>query len=880
MKPPFLADCLLNWFCAPHLREEVLGDLHERYALRVAQVGEAKARRRYWREVLAYVRPSIIRRQSSVYPNPTNTTMLRNYLKIAFRNLARNKAYSFINIGGLAIGMAVAMLNGLWVWDELSFNTYHKNYDRIAQVRELGRQDGKRYSNATLPYPLATELKANYSDYFKHILIAREAEDYILATDEIKISQKGQFIESGVPDMLSLHMLKGSWAGLNDPHSILLSASTAKAIFGTTDPLNKLVKINGNMDAKVTGVYEDLPHNTEFHEVNFFAPFDLWTSVNPWVKEQQWNNWFLSIYVQLQPQTDINQVSIAIKDIELNNLKKLDKARVKDQLASHPQISLLPMSRWHLYGNFYVDDLGPVQMVWLIGLIGAFVLLLACINFMNLSTARSAKRAKEVGIRKAVGSLRTQLVSQFFSESFLIITIAFIVTLLLVNVALPWFNDIAAKQLVFPTTSLYFWLVILGFILLTGFLAGSYPALYLSSFQPIKVLKGTSGLGALGTGRLASMPRKVLVVVQFTVSVTLIISTLIVYRQIQYAKNRPIGYSREGLLMIKEQTADFKGKIELLRYELKKTGYVDEVAESRSAVTNITMWNGGFSRKGTDIACPNGCGTLPVSTEYGKTVGWQFAAGRDFTRAFASDSAGFIVNESFAKLMRLQNPVGETITWGPEWRKPKAYTILGVVKDMVALSPYEPTIPTVFFLENAYDWINIRLNPNVSVAEALPNLEAVFKKLVPSAPFDYKFADQEYARKFAKEERISDLAFVFTILAIFISCLGLFGLASFMAEQRTKEIGIRKVLGASVLDMWGLLSKDFVLLVIIAFAIASPIAYYALDTWLQNFTYRTELSWWIFAASGASALAITLLTISFQSIKAALLNPVTSLRSE
>ena len=477
------------------------------------------------------------------------------------------------------------------------------------------------------------------------------------------------------------------------------------------------------------------------------------------------------------------------------------------------------------------------------------------------------------------------MISQFFSESFLVISIAFIVTILLVNLALPWFNDIASKQLTFPVTNSYFWLISLSFILLTGFLAGSYPAFYLSSFQPVKVLKGATEPVGLGGVRLASIPRKVLVVVQFTVSVTLIISTLIVYRQIQHAKNRPIGYSREGLLMIKEQTADFKGKIELLRDELKRTGYVDEVAESRSPTMNITMWNGGFSRKGTEILCPNGCGTLPVSTEYGKTIGWQFIAGRDFNQAFASDSAGFVINESFAKLMGLKNrnggpPVGESIVWGTDFRKPKTYTILGVVKDMVALSPYDPTIPTVFFLENAYDWINIRLNPKVSVAEALPQLEAVFKKLIPSAPFDYKFADQEYAHKFEKEERISDLAFVFTILAIFISCLGLFGLSSFLAEQRTKEIGIRKVLGASVIDMWSLLSKDFVVLVIIAFGIATPIAWYALNSWIQNYTYRTELSWWIFAASGVGALLITLLTVSFHTIKAALMNPVKSLKTE
>ena len=814
-----------------------------------------------------------------LYPKPPANLMFRNYLKIAWRNLVKNKVYSFINLGGLAVGMAVAMLIGLWVWDELSFNKYHQNYDRIAQVRERGVSgDGKQYSNTSLPYPLANELKTNYRSYFKHILIAQQPEEYILATGETKLTKKGQFIEAGAPEMLTLPMLKGTWAGLKDPHSILLSASAAKALFGDTDPLGKPVKINTDINATVTGVYDDLPHNTEFHEIKFFAPFDLYTSANPWVKAQQWDNWFLSIYAQIQPDADFDQVSILIKDIEINAIKNLkDK---QEQIARKPQIALLPMSRWHLYGSYYSDDRGPVKMVWLIGLIGAFVLLLACINFMNLSTARSAKRAKEVGIRKAVGSLRGQLVSQFFSESFLVVGLAFGLSLLLVTLSLPWFNDIAAKQLSFLWTNSYFWLASLGFILLTGFVVGSYPAFYLSAFHPVKVLKGT-----IKTGRFAAFPRQLLIVLQFTVSVTLIIGTLLVYRQIQHAKNRPIGYEKEGLLMVEKKTADFRGKAELLRSELKNTGVVSEVAESRSAATGITMWNGGFSRKGNAFDCPNGCGTLPISAEYGQTVGWQFVAGRDFARAFATDSAGFVVNESFAKLLGLKNrtagsPVGERVTWSPGHRNPKTYTVLGVVKDMIALSPYEPTIPTVFFLEDNYGWINIKLNPAVSASEAVPKIEAVFKKLIPTAPFDYKFADQEYARKFAAEERIGNLAAVFATLAIFISCLGLFGLASFMAEARTKEIGVRKVLGASVLNLWGLLSKDFVVLVVIAFCIATPIAYYFLFGWLQQYEYRTGMPWWIFAVSGAGALAITLLTVSFQSVKAALMNPVKSLRSE
>lgn len=800
--------------------------------------------------------------------------MLRSYLTIGFRNLLRHKAFSFINVVGLSVGMAVALLNGLWVWDELSFNQYHQNYDRVAQVTERGiREEGKRYSQVSLPYPLGIELKTSYGRHFKHVAIARRAEDYVVTAGEVKLSRKGMFVEAPAPEMFSLKMLKGTRAGLNDLHSVMLSASTARALFGEKDPLNKQVRINANMEAIVTGVYEDLPRNTTFHEVQFFGPFDLWTLANPWVKEQKWDNWFLEIYAQLPSEADFERVSALIKDAELNQIRNL--ADRKDQVARQPQIYLLPMSKWHLEGGEDPDDQAPLRMVWLVGLIGGFVLLLACINFMNLSTARSEKRAREVGIRKTIGSLRSQLVGQFLGESLLMAVLAFGLSLWLTVLALPWFNDIAAKEMRMPWSQPYFWLFSIAFILLTGLVAGSYPAFYLSSFQPVKVLKGT-----FRVGRLAAVPRKVLVVLQFTVSITLMISTLIVYRQIEHAKDRPVGYSREGLLLMEKHTADFNGKYEILRNELLKTGVVYEMAESRSSVTNMRGYNGGFSWKGTSLDRLQNPATQDVTAEYGKTVGWQFVAGRDFSPELSSDSSGIVINESFAHRFGIPNPVGEVITWSPNWRTAESYTVLGVVKDMVIFSPYEPTIPIVYFLEGAANWINIRIHPKVSAAQALPKIEAVFKKIAPSVPFDYQFADEQYALKFVAEERIGKLAGIFASLAIFISCLGLFGLASFVAEQRTKEIGIRKVLGASVYNLWQLLSKDFVYLVVLSLLISVPLAWYFLSNWLEQYAYRTEITWWIFVLAGSSALIIALLTVSFQAIKAALANPVKSLRTE
>jgi putative ABC transport system permease protein len=798
--------------------------------------------------------------------------MIRNYFKVAWRNLTRSKVSSIINITGLAVGIAVAVLNGLWVWDELSFNKVHDNYDRIARVTNRGiNDDGKAFAYTSLQYPLAGELKSRYSQYFDQILIASEENNFIVKSGETTMMQKGMFIEPGGPGMLSLKMLKGTWAGLKEQSSILLSASAAKAMFGNQDPINKLVTIDTKMDAKVTGVYADIPHNSEFSGMKFFAPFDLWASANAWVKNQGWDNYFLQNYVLMKKGVNMEKVSAIIKDAEYNILKDLPKS---DPVNLKRRLWLMPMGDWHLH-----DDLSSnsaVQMVWMIGMIGLFVLLLACINFMNLSTARSEKRAREVGIRKTIGSGRGQLIKQFFSESLLVVVFAFILGIGLAAVFLPGFNSLSDKMMQLPVDNPIFWLACFACILFTAFVAGSYPALYLSSFKPVKVLKGT-----FRAGKWAATPRKVLVVVQFTVSVILIITTIVISQQIQYAKDRPVGYNRNNLLMIEKKTGEFYKNYELIKSELKNTGVVEEVAESRGSTTDITMWNGGFSIDGREVPLVRGCGTLSVSSEYGKTVGWQFLNGRDFSSQLKSDSDAFVVNETFAKLTGLNNPVGQNMLWAPGWRDPKLFTIIGVVKDMVMESPYEPTVPTVYLMPGKYtNWINIRLKAGQGIASSLSKVGDVFKKLTPSAPFTYQFADDAYALKFTAEDRIGKLANLFAALAIFISCLGLFGLATFIAEQRTREIGIRKVVGASILSLWQLLSKEFVLLSLIAFFIAAPVAYYFLHQWLQNYQYHTEIRWWMFVLAAAGVLIVTLITVSYQAIRSALSNPVKSLRTE
>ena len=809
--------------------------------------------------------------------------MLRNYLKIAVRNLVKNKVYSFINIGGLAVGMAVAMLIGLWVWDELSFNTYHKNYDDIAQVRTYSTDPntGKVDAQEAMSFPIGTALKTNYKPYFKHVLMAFWTGVYTLSDNGKKITSNGKFFEPGVIDMLSLKMLKGANTALNDPHSIILSASKAKALFGNADPLNKTLKIDNRMDVTVTGVYEDLPRNTAFAEVQFFAPWALWVSSNDWVKnaENDWKNSSFTIYTQVQPNTSVEAVNTALKDFVA---KSVPKELANEVAKFKPVLYLNPMKNWHLYSEFPngLPTGGRTTFVWLFGIIGIFVLLLACINFMNLSTARSEKRAKEVGIRKSVGSVKGQLVFQFLSESFLVVVLAFGLSLLLVNLSIGWFNELSAKDLALPIANPIFCLLCLSFVLLTGFLAGLYPAFYLSSFQPVKVLKGTVRLG-----RLAALPRQVLVVVQFTVSVVLIIGTIVVYQQIEHARNRPVGYNRDGLLAIPMNDPNYLGKHDVLKNELLNTGAVAEMSMSSSPLTAIWNMVNGYSWQGKDPKLNSNFAISKVTHDFGKMAGWQLLAGRDFSKAFATDSLGLIVNETGAKyILGKGKPVNQLIGQFIKSEDGKTdWQVIGIVKDLVVNSPYEPIVRSFYYLDADYtaaSVLNLKIKPSVSAAEALPKIEAVIKKIVPSALFSYEFVDQEYARKFSQEQRIGKLAAVFAILAIFISCLGLFGLASFMAEQRTKEIGIRKVLGASVANLWQLLSKDFVVLVVISCLIAAPIGYYFMSEWLQKYTYRTEISWWIFVSAGAGALVITLLTVSYQAIRAALMNPVESLKTE
>lgn len=799
--------------------------------------------------------------------------MFKNYLKIAWRNLKKNKGYSAINIGGLALGMAVTLIIGLWIQDELTHNSYFKNKDRIAQVFQSQTFNGQIGTGPAIPRPLETAFRDGYADNFEHLVMSSWTTSQYLKYKEISLSRTGNFMQAEAPEMLDLIILKGEKDGLREINSIMLSESAAEALFGKEDPIGKIIEVNSQYDMMVTSVYEDIPANNSFHDTQFVMPWEKYITTQEWVKNaiEFWGNNSFQMFVQIADNTSMEQVTANIRDVKKN--------ADEDNAEFNPQLFLFPMTEWYLRGNFENGKQvgGRIKYVWLFGIIGAFVLLLACINFMNLSTARSEKRSKEVGIRKSIGSQRNQLIYQFLSESFLVVLFAFLLSIALVLLSLNGFNELARKEIEFPWANSSFWIVSIVFIAFTALLAGSYPALYLSSFRPVDVLKGT-----FKAGRYAGLPRKILVVLQFTVSVAFIIGTVIVMQQINHAKNRPIGYDKEGLVQIPTFSQDFEGKYDLMRNEFLATGAVVEMSSSSSPTTRIWSNRNGFDWEGKPEGFQEDLAWTEVSWEYAKSLDLKIVQGRDFSREFASDSNAVLLNQTAVKYMGITDPIGKFLKDNDEDDPDPPLRIIGVVEDMIAQSPYEPVKQGVYVFDKNGNssFYNLRLNPKQSANQSIATIERVFRTHFPNIPFHYDFVDDEYGEKFAAEERIGSLSAIFTALAILISCLGLFGLTSFVAEQRTKEIGVRKVLGASVFNVWNMLSKDFLKLVSISSFIAIPISYYVMNGWLQEYPYRVILEWWIFALAVIGALAITILTVSFIAIRAANANPVNSLRTE
>lgn len=796
--------------------------------------------------------------------------MIRNYLKIAWRNLVKSKVYSFINVFGLAVGMAVAILIGLWINDEMSANKHHANYATLYQVKMHQTFDGRRGTQDALPFPIGEELKSRYPD-FKGVAMCDWGSTRSLLVGNNKFLKFGHFIGSDAMDMFSIQVTNGDKQPLKEPYSIVLTEETAEALFGKQDPVGKVVKVDNTMDLKVTAVVKKQPKNASL-QYDYLIPWQLQEKIYDWIPKfhkTNWGNNSWQTFVQLKDGVDPEKTNAKIKNIVLNHFKE-------DQLMQKsikPEVFVHPMEKWRLYSDFTEgkNTGGFIRYVKLFGIFGIFVLVIACINFMNLSTARSEKRAKEVGVRKAVGSARKQLISQFLSESILIAFMSLALAIVLVAISLPYFNTMTEKQMSMELANPFFWIIMLAFTLFTGLLAGSYPALYLSSFNPVKILKG-----GIHVGKNASLPRKILVVLQFTFSIVLMIGTVIIYQQIQYAKNRPIGFTSKGLISV-ESSSDLIKNYDALHNELMATGVVASICKTNSPPTDIYSNNSGWEWKGSIPEDKSALfNTIATDFDYVKTIGVKLKDGRDFSREYSTDSIGVILNEAAVKRMGLKNPVGELVKWNGKERR-----IVGVVADVLMQSPFRNISPlTIVFEKGWVNFVNVRFNPNVSSAQAIKQVQPIFDKYNPGFPFDYKFADTEYMRKFNYEELIGNLAAIISILAIFISCLGLFGLASFMAEQRRKEIGVRKVLGASVVNLWGLLSKDFVKLIVISCIIASPIAWYGMSEWLKDYNYKIDIGVGVFLLVLVVALLVTLLTVSYQAIKAALANPVKSLKTE
>jgi putative ABC transport system permease protein len=850
---------LLRTFLRDDLLDEVTGDLHEMYKDTRRNHSRFVTNIIAWYQAINYLRPFAMRKKSR---NTVNSLpMYKSYLVTALRNMVKNKMSALLNILGLSIGVTVTIVITLWVLDELSYEKQFANYERIGRVIQNVTNNGEVQTWYATPLPLSEEIRKNYGSDFSRIAVTTWPDRSGIEVDSTESSKTGVFAEPDLAKMLSLKMIYGSLDAVDDPKSILLSKSASISLFGKNDPIGKQMRVEG-LDVKVGGVYEDIGPNSDFSEVDFFGPWDTYYNYSG-VKnmDDPWRPNSFATYVQLNDNATFAGASARIKDAKYKMVNEALKKK-------NPALFVHPMSEWHLKSAFANGKQigGRIQYVILFSIVGVFVLFMACINFMNLSTARSEKRAKEVGIRKAIGSLRSQLISQFLAESILTVFLSLLVALLLTQITLPFFNLISEKNMSMPWTNSTWWASGLIFTLLIGLVAGSYPALYLSSMGLGRAVKNANG---------SSMLRKTLVTIQFTVSVVLIIGTAVVYLQIQHAKNRPLGYNSDGLVAV-QSSAEIHEHFVAIRNELKSNGAVVDITESAANVTTGFSSTSRLDWKGKDPNLSVDFAVTGASAEFGETVGWHIIMGRDFSRDRLSDSSAMILNKAALQLMGLTDPVGEIIRWAGE-----PFEIVGVIDNMIVQSPYAEPGPGIYLMaSDDQNMLLFRLNPERSASESLATIESVYKKYNPEGSFDYEFTDVSYARKFGNEERVGTLATTLACLAIFISCLGIFGLSSFTAERRTKEIGVRKVLGATTFDLWRMMSKDFVLLVAMSCVIAVPIAYIVLNNWLENFKYHMSVPLWTFFAATGATLMITLITVSWHTFNAAGSNPVKSLRIE
>ena len=794
--------------------------------------------------------------------------MIFTNFKIGLRNIVKNKGFFALNSGGLIVGLTAVLLVSLWVYSEVNYNKSLTNYDEIASVMLHKKRLDEVNTIAGQPMQLAPVLREEYGSHFKEIATCSQTSEYNIKYNGQMTLIDGRFVEPSMVNILDLEMISGNRDALQDISSILISESTAKTVFGNENPIGKLMKIGTTVS--VAGVYKNLPVNSSFKNVHFLGPWELLKTRARYEERLGWGNQWFRVYVQMQDKKDMANVSTLIKDVFME--KYIDKSKERSY-----ELFLFPISKWHLYSKFEngINTGGRIEYVKIFSIIGIFILLLACINFMNLSTAQALRRGKEVGVRKTLGSSRKQLIIQFFTESFLMILFSFVIALVLAYLLLPGFNTITLKEVIIPLDESGFWLTCFSLIAFTAILSSLYPSLYLSGFKPVRVLKGLKP-----NSKTPVSLRKALIVVQFAISGILIMGTLTIIGQINHVKDRPIGFDKDLLVSVRMKNNKVRQSFDVIQRELLASPSISKVTASDVKITQSYTTNGGsFNWRNKDPKMAAEFNTIRATLGFGDMINWKVLKGRDFSADFPSDTLAFLANETAVKYMNLENPIGEIVSWGED-----NYKIIGVVEDMVTRSPFDPPKPALYILHfgDFLSYVNVKIagnDPN-TIEGAIASLKQTFQKHDPNNMFTYSFMDEEHERKFDDINRVATLVLLFSIVAIFISCLGVLGLSTYMAIQRKKEIGIRKVLGASIQTIWQMLSKQFIILVLLSLVIALPVGYYFSSQWLMEYSYRIQINFWIFMMAGGIILGITLITVSYQSIKSALSNPVDSLRTE
>ncbi len=790
--------------------------------------------------------------------------MIKNFIKTALRSLQKNKAYSSLNIFGLAIGIAIASLIFLWVEDEVNYDANNVKKDRLYIVRENQKYDTYVFTHSSTPGPLGPEIKDQLPGIANICRTSEGEVSLLFARGDRSFFASGKYAESSIFNLFTLPFVQGNASSaFSQLHSIVITKKTAVKFFGSDiNIIGKTIRVDNKQDYVVSGVLKDLPTNSSL-QFEWLMPFKIYFDQSPWLK--QWGANSLSTYVELKPGINPETVN-----------KQLYSYIQKHDAKAISHLFLFSMNDWRLYDSFKDGKEtggGRIEYVNLFTVIAWIILFIACINFMNLATARSEKRAREVGVRKVLGAGKSSLITQFIGEAIFMSLIAAVIAVVVVLIALPSFNTMVQKQLVIGFANPYHLLILLALTLFCGAIAGSYPSLYLSSFNPVSVLKG---LKLKDSG--AALVRKGLVVLQFTASIVLIISTIIVYQQIQHVKSRQLGINKDNVVGMDVQ-GTMGENFNPIKQDLLSTGYVENVALADHGIIYGGNNGDGMTWAGKTPGSKVLVSNRAVTPEFMETLGLKIEEGRNLTVADTVRSAHTVITRSLEKLMGNGSAIGKVLRYEGDT---STYTVVGVVNDYVYGNMYGKPDPVMFFsLPPKYAQVMyIRLNKQTAVEKALAGIQKVMKKDNPAYPFDYVFLDDQFNQMFQSEMLVSKLSRVFASLAIIISCLGLFGLAAYTAERRTKEIGIRKVLGASVTGVAGLLSKDFLILVIISCAIAFPVAYWKMSVWLKTYQYHIDIQWWVFVAAGLTAIIIALVTISFQAVKAALANPVKSLRSE